>query len=41
MERPAASAVTRKRSGNAATTSSAERPIEPVDPRMERVFIDL
>ena len=36
IERPAASATTRKRSGKAATTSSAEQPIEPVEPRMER-----
>src|SRR5512141_1041873 len=40
IERPAASAATRKRSGNAATTSSVERPIEPVEPRMDRVFMD-
>ena len=41
IERPAASATTRNRSGKAATTSSVERPIEPVDPRMERVFMCL
>src|SRR5262249_61852683 len=38
-ERPAARATTRKRSGNASTTSSDERPIEPVDPRIDRDLI--
>src|SRR5690606_5182000 len=33
--RPAASATTSKRSGKRETTSSALRPMEPVDPRME------
>ena len=39
IERPAASATTRNRSGMAATTSSDERPIEPVEPRIERDFM--
>ena len=39
MDRPAASAVTRNRSGNAATTSRDEQPIEPVEPRMESDFM--
>src|SRR4051795_2141674 len=32
---PAASPTTRSASGNASTTSSVERPTEPVEPRME------
>ena len=38
-ERPAASATTRNRSGSAAATSSAEQPIEPVEPRTARFFM--
>src|SRR5258706_4830952 len=36
---PAASPTTRSASGNASTTSSVERPTEPVEPRMEMFLI--